>query len=281
MKALKNSLRQSYLLFFATLCFSISGLTQQTVTPTETKKHRDGLPQGFPRERVIIDASTSPWRRIGNLSIAGRKFCTASLISDTIVITAAHCLWNTERNDWYPPEFIHFLAGYQQEDYVSHSKAKRLHPNPQYRHQLSVDPKQLQQDWALLELEQPLGILVGYFNLKFFNPAQQQQVQKDLQAVALAGYRRDTKEALSLDASCHLEPTAAQLPPAFLSNNCHGLSGDSGGPLLMFDSGEWQLIGVHAGRVTDNRQRTQALAIPVSEFYDQLIALLSQTSSSL
>ena len=133
----------------------------------------------------------------------------------------------------------------------------------------------------MLELEQPLGILVGYFNLKFFNPAQQQQAQKDLQAVALAGYRRDTKEALSLDASCHLEPTAAQLPPAFLSNNCHGLSGDSGGPLLMFDSGEWQLIGVHAGRVTDNRQRTQALAIPVSEFYDQLLALLSQTSSSL
>jgi len=247
-------------------------------SPAQKLSSRDGLPTDFPSERIIIDAKQSPWNRIGNLSIAGRKFCSASLIADNVIITAAHCLWNHNTENWYPAEFIHFLAGYQQEDYVAHSRAKAIYPNPNYQFQISTNPELLKKDWALIELEEPLGALVGYFPLHILKKPQQRNLQKKHHPVALAGYRQDTREALSLDNSCELMETPAQLPSSLLSNNCHGLSGDSGGPLLIVQGQNWELLGIHAGRHIDSRQRTIALAIPSSDFYDQLLSLLSQTS---
>lgn len=252
---------------------------QSSVIPAESaRSNRDGLPVNFPTERVIIDAKKPPWNRIGNLSIAGRKFCSASLIAENVVITAAHCLWNQNTQDWYPAQFIHFLAGYQQDDYVAHSRAKKLIPNPNYRFQISVDPILLRQDWALIELEEPIGALLGYFPLQLLSEAQQTQIQRSQQSVALAGYRRDTREALSLDSQCKLTPTPSHFPQSLLSNHCHGLSGDSGGPLLILQNNEWHILGIHAGRSIDAHQNTLALAIPASAFYDQLLSVLSQTS---
>lgn len=239
---------------------------------------REGLPHNFPTERVIIDAKKSPWNRIGNLSVAGRRFCSASLISDKIIVTAAHCLWNLDTDDWYPAQFIHFLAGYQQEDYVAHSRAKSVFPNPNYQFQVGVDPTLLSQDWALIELEEPLGLLLGYFPLQLLSLRQQQELQGSETEVALAGYRRDTREALSLDTRCQLSPIPTHFPQSLLGNNCHGLSGDSGGPLLIQYRNQWHLLGIHAGRSIDAQQNTQALAIPTSAFYPQLLSILSQTS---
>lgn len=258
------------------LLISAGSLNTQAVSIHSAE--RKGLPANFPSERIIIDAKKSPWNRIGNLSIAGRKFCSASLITDNIIITAAHCLWNHNTDDWYPAEFIHFLAGYQQEDYVAHSRAKAIHPNPNYQFQISTNPELLKKDWALIELEEPLGALVGYFPLRVLNQLQQKNLQKQQHQVALSGYRQDTREALSLDHQCELMPTPTQLPQSLLSNNCHGLSGDSGGPLLIRQGQTWELLGIHAGRHIDSRQHTTALAIASSAFYDQLLSILSQTS---
>lgn len=276
------------LLIFTSTAFSLhshavssteSSISKYTInTSTNVQSNRDGLPQNFPTERVIIDAKKTPWNRIGNLSIAGRKFCSASLISDRVIVTAAHCLWNQNTEDWYPAQFIHFLAGYQQEDYVAHSRAKTVIPNPDYQFQVSVDPTLLRKDWALIELEEPIGALLGYFSLQLLSQSEQKELQNSGTPVALAGYRRDTREALSLDTQCKLSPIPKHFPQSLLGNNCHGLSGDSGGPLLIQRNGQWQLLGIHAGRSIDARQNTLALAIPTSAFYDQLLSVLSQTS---
>lgn len=262
----------------ATLTFAQAVAEPSAIQAEGVLSNRDGLPESFPTERVIIDAKKSPWNRIGNLSIAGRKFCSASLVADNIIITAAHCLWNQNTQDWYPAQFVHFLAGYQQDDYIAHSRAKKLTPNPNYHFQVSVDPTLLRQDWALIELEEPIGALLGYFPLLLLSETQQTQLQLSQQNVALAGYRRDTREALSLDSQCQLTPTPSHFPQSLLSNHCHGLSGDSGGPLLIEKNSEWHILGIHAGRSIDARQNTLALAIPTSAFYDQLLSVLSQTS---
>ncbi|MAZ87465.1 MAG: hypothetical protein CL693_07460 [Cellvibrionaceae bacterium] len=260
-----------------TLPLLIFGLLLSGPSLPQADLSTSGLPHNFPTERRIIDASQSPWHRIGNLSIAGRQFCSASLIADNIVITAAHCLWNTDTQTWYPVEFIHFLAGYQQEDYVAHSRAASIHPNPAYQFDQQGQASNLLNDWALIELQEPVGALLGYFPLEITAAEQQYREQQTRSPIALAGYRRDTREALSLDQQCTLIPTPTTLPKNFLTNNCHGLSGDSGGPILIHHNQQWHLIGIHAGRHISST-RTLALGIPAREFYDQLLALLSQTS---
>ncbi len=259
------------------LAFSIFTLLLSITLQPQADTSANGLPHGFPTERRIIDASQSPWYQVGNLSIAGRQFCSASLVADNIIITAAHCLWNTDTQTWYPVEFIHFLAGYQQEDYVAHSRAASIHPNPIYEFERQGQAENLLNDWALIELQEPIGALLGYFSLEVTTTEQQYREQQIFSPIALAGYRRDTREALSLDQQCTLVPTPATLPKDFLSNNCHGLSGDSGGPILIHKNQQWHLAGLHAGRHLSSTG-TLSLGIPTRKFYDQLLALLSQTS---
>lgn len=255
-----------------------------TGAQTAYPPHGPAFPKSFPAERQLIDAATSPWNRIGNLSIAGRQFCTATLITDRIIVTAAHCLWNKQRNNWYPPQFIHFLAGYQQGNYQAHSLVKKIHPNPNYAasSQTPASAAQLLEDWALVELEEPVGLLVGSIALHVLKREQQVQAKRTQLKVALVGYRHDTREAMSIDAQCQLLPTPTYLPASLLSNNCHALTGDSGGPLLSkSDTDQWQLIGIHAGRSQTKGGQVLSLAIPAAAFYDQLLSLLLQSSSSL
>ncbi|GAB3109376.1 hypothetical protein GCM10027217_36020 [Pseudomaricurvus hydrocarbonicus] len=276
------------------LCLVVLSLIGAHSANAETfsNQNRQGLPHSFPKSRSVIDASKAPWNRIGSLSIAGRQFCTATLVADNLIITAAHCLWNAETSSWYPSQYIHFLAGYQRDTYSGHSTAKRLHPNPEFNPRSQPNTANLLQDWALVELQQPLGKTLGAFNLHASLVSVADQTSY---AVGLAGYRSDAAEAMSLDQHCQLLPrqtppattpqttspipSSIALPSNLLLNNCHGLQGDSGAPLLKQDAGgEWQLIGIHVARVTNllppsARLKTALLAVSALEFYDTFLSL--------
>ncbi len=44
-----------------------------------------------------VDAS--PWEAVGRLNIGGNSFCTGALIAPDIVLTAAHCLYNSDTGE--------------------------------------------------------------------------------------------------------------------------------------------------------------------------------------
>ena len=224
------------------------------------------LPPSYPAERQRVDQRQYPWRSIGSLSIAGRQFCTATLISETQVITAAHCLWNSETSDWYPTEFIHFLAGYQQGEYLGHSLVQSIEPSPAFRFSSPPTLTSLVHDWARVTLQRPLGKALGFIPLRTAPTASAQSLQ-------LAGYRQDRPEALSVAKSCHqdTEQTNETLR-GFLIHSCAALSGDSGGPLLSGAGGtsvnkgeEIVIEAIHVGRQHSNLTEI-SLSLPAYRF---------------
>jgi secreted trypsin-like serine protease len=75
---------------------------------------------------------TRGWEAVGRLNIAGKAFCTGSLVSETIVLTAAHCLFDAESGAAFDPTSIEFLAGWRDGRAAAYRGVRRAAIHPDY-----------------------------------------------------------------------------------------------------------------------------------------------------
>ncbi|WP_315981359.1 trypsin-like serine protease [Aliamphritea spongicola] len=75
------------------------------------------LHKNYPQERKWVSSQQFPWRAIGRINLAGYGHCTATLVAEDVVLTAAHCLWNQRVGRWYPAKYLTFVAGVEKESF--------------------------------------------------------------------------------------------------------------------------------------------------------------------
>lgn len=204
------------------------------------------------RERRIVDAAQDPWRAIGRVNFAGPEtqvHCTGVLVAERLVLTAAHCLYNQARKRWIPPGAVQFVAGYQRGEATASSPVRRyrLDPEQGVGGRFLSDPAL---DWAVLELAQPLGRLVGTLPVALAG-----------KSGFVAGYSGLRPHVLSVTNDCPVSSESDGL----LRGICPVMRGDSGAPLL---TGPDQPPGVVAilSRVTPTSKGVSALFLPVALF---------------
>ncbi|WP_282121507.1 trypsin-like serine peptidase [Ruegeria atlantica] len=205
------------------------------------------------RAREILAADQPPWRAIGRVNFASRdqkSHCTGVLVSDNLVLTAAHCLYNTPRQRWIPPSSIRFAAGYQRGEaaVISGVKAYRVHPEQGVEGRFD-DRSNL--DWAVLELSAPIGRQVGYLPLG----------DDSATSTFVAGYPGIRPHVLSKTKTCQPRHHSSGV----LLATCPVMMGDSGAPLLVEMDTGLQVVGI-LSRVAATPKGITALFLPVDLF---------------
>jgi protease YdgD len=195
--------------------------------------------------RVMVDPNEPPWNAVAKVQTNTGNHCTGALIAPSIVLTAAHCLYNPRTRALSQAVSLHVLFGYQRGAYRWHRLVARITTGAGFDGTMG---RPQPGDWARLELAEPVpvpplarfdgGIAAGM-------------------AVALAGYNQDRAQLLMADLSCHV--LRIGVPPGgarFLAHDCAATYGTSGGPLLTKGERGWAVIGIN---IAAGKQESLAL----------------------
>jgi len=186
-------------------------------------------------ERVAVPAAAWPWSAVGRVN-AVYSWCSGVLIGPRLVVTAAHCLWNSHTHRPMPPESVHFAAGWDRGEFLDASPVVgyRLAPGWSFAGIDTYGPAQAANDWALLDLAKPIGDTVGWVGLG--------EAPGTGQRVTTVGYGQDRKHVPTADIGCHL---VGRLPAGALVHDCESVHGDSGGPVMVWKDGAPLLVAIH------------------------------------
>ena len=185
--------------------------------------------------RVAVDPNKPPWSAVAKVqtNIGGR--CTGVLIAPSVVLTAAHCLYNRVTGALLQPVSVHVLFGYERAGYRWHRLVTRVTVGEGFDGR--GKPRAQTVDWVRLDLAEPVPVAP----LPLFEGTVAAGMP-----VVFAGYNQDRAQLLMADTACHVQ----RADGAFVTHDCAGTRGTSGGPLLARQGDGWAVMGINIGAAT-------------------------------
>ncbi len=210
-------------------------------------------------QRKPLTSRSYPWSAIGRIdgwepeTHSFVHFCTGTLIQSNLVLTNAHCVTDPDSKmaatalQFKPNYFNGYVGGVPgNEGDIAQVKAAyvgTIFPEGQ-------EVESIADDWALLELDRPLGNKYGTVGWSAIPTAKLAQMGA---VFYLAGYSGDFPAATpgetpGLHSLCRFEREAeVEAGKPVVLHQCDTQGGASGSSILMWQNNQYQIVALHRG----------------------------------
>jgi len=149
-----------------------------------------------------------------------RGYCSATLIANNLLLTAAHCLYDDAGQRIADDRFT-FRAGLRNGRAETERGVKLSFIPPEYRHNPDPSFETVAADIALLELDRPI-------NLAQVQPIQAGGSIRSRDMLTIVSYGRDRDTFASIEEDCRV----LQQHETVITMSCSVVQGSSGAPVL-------------------------------------------------
>lgn len=194
----------------------------------------------------------SPWTAVGRLEIGQSGFCTASLIAPDLVLTAAHCTYDTD-GPALRPQALLFRAGFREGRVAAERKVVQIARPDSYSYTDDSSAVRIANDVALLRLHQPIATHV-------IAPFVVETRAVSDGPVSVVSYGRGRETLPSLQQTCHVKASFRGV----VAMDCNTTFGSSGAPVFRRDGERVRIASIVSGAAQVNgEQLTVGMALPV------------------
>ena len=227
--------------------------------------HAQGLPQvqlneGHGTLRALTSGTEAQtWRAVGRLD-TGVSFCTATLIRENLVLTAAHCVFHPETSRPFATDELTFLAGLRNGHAEAVRNVRRIMVLPDYRPEQGPDFDMIGRDIALLELSMPIS-------MASIVPVSVARTPWREDRVTVVSYGREREGYASIEEGCEI----LDRQDAVRSMTCEVVSGSSGSPVMRVNQGRAEVVAVISA-TAQSRSGDISLAVMLEAHLATLLA---------
>jgi V8-like Glu-specific endopeptidase len=228
----------------------------------------------YKSSRQKADTSQMPAQAVGLLELGDGGYCTASVVGADVILTAAHCLFDS--NDRIV-KAKRFRAGYADGRAIVEAGIRdQFVPQEFDMSRIFVSDGMEGHDWAFLRLDRAVGDKTGVLAIK---PMSLQQLDG---MVASQGYDLvrvgyGSSKKLTMQTGCNLAHVWDDNTYAHL---CRIEPGDSGSPDLLVENGNYSIVGIDTSIIDIRDVKRANVAVSSAAFATALPEFLSHVPAA-